>query len=164
MAIRGSSSADVTLPGAEISRTMRLEPWCMLGRSVSITARVARVAGPSPSSPRLARYGRNASAAVTRPSTPPSRIFSNCPRTASSGASRRRMCQSCYNDMTQSYCPSSATTNDVRSERAARSLEKAGARRAADRQAHQDICTRAVHELLSTWRIRVVTHIKSVPL
>src|ERR1700730_16459701 len=30
----------------------------------------------------------------------------------------------------------------------------------ADRQAHQDICTRAVRELLSTCRIRVVTHIK----
>src|SRR5664280_472188 len=32
------------------------------------------------------------------------------------------------------------------------------------RQAHQDICTRAVHELLSTCRIHVVTHIKWKPL
>ena len=30
----------------------------------------------------------------------------------------------------------------------------------ADRKAHQDICTRAMRELLSTCRIRVVTHIK----
>ena len=34
----------------------------------------------------------------------------------------------------------------------------------ADRQAHQDICTRAVHEPLSTCRIHVVTHIKWKPL
>ena len=30
----------------------------------------------------------------------------------------------------------------------------------ADRQAHQDICTRAVRQLLSTCRIHVMTHIK----
>ena len=34
----------------------------------------------------------------------------------------------------------------------------------ADRQAHQDICTRGVHELLSTCRIHVMTHIKWKPL
>ena len=71
----------MTLRGAPITQTtVRIKPWSVLSRSsaYSITASVARVAAPSPSSARLPCCSRNASSAATWRSTPMTPAGTTC--------------------------------------------------------------------------------------